>query len=47
MYVCVRACVCVCVCVCEAVGIVYDHHYYQIMLQVNNFLYKPEIVRSY
>jgi len=35
-------------CGIHCVEIVYDYHYYQMMLQVNNFfLYKPEAVRSY
>jgi hypothetical protein len=31
----------------EDVEIVHDYHDYQMMLQVNHFLYKPEVVRSY
>jgi hypothetical protein len=31
----------------EGVQTVCDYHYYQIMLRVNNFVYKPEAVKRY
>jgi hypothetical protein len=31
----------------EGVEIVYDYHYYQMTMRMNNFLYMPNAVKSY